>query len=292
MKSVLILIYFNEHGFPINGTTFHIYELGLKLQEYGFDVVVYNPFKSDHLSIKILESKYTNKLTMTNEFHVNNNNILLTSQFTTDNISYYNFTQAKICIHVITDMFKEKMENYLQLDKNMFIFSNKILWMYDDRIISSWSEPIDSIMMNKIINSKCNKIVYKWGLLQDPYYLKNQNLLSLSKKWLIYAKEYKGLSTSELVDKAIQYCDSLNLDYDIDTLNIRSPESYYAGLVYAKNQDFSGRLPFEFAMHNKPVKFIGTNKFYRDYLNISLETTQLEIPRLDISNLASYLESV
>lgn len=290
MRTIIILTYFDELEFPIHGTTFHMYEMGLQLQKLGFDVIFYNPFNFDNVSVKILESKYINKLPMTNEFSIYDN-ILLTSNFTFRCIPYYDIRQAKICIHLITDIFKAKIEQYLQLKHNTFIFSNKMMWLYDNRLISCWDNPDDIPIMNRIINNRYRKMVYKWGLLENSYYIENSNILP-SKKWLIYSGIHKGLSTLELIDQAIQYCDSLNLDYDIDTLNIRSPESYYAGLVYAKNQDFSGRLPFEFAMHNKPVKFIGTNKFYRDYLNISLETTQLEIPRLDISNLASYLESV
>ena len=186
-------------------------------------------------------------------------------------------------------MIEQIMIQYFQRNLLQFILSNRVVWMYDNRLVDSWTDLSDVAVMKQLIKTQ-KSILYQWGLLSKQYYKMNQKIIT--QKWLIYSGIVKGLSTPEIVNNAIEYCDSSKLEYNIDVSNVQSPESHYAGLVYAKNKDFSGRLPFEFTMHNKPVKFISTNKFYRDYLNISLETTPLEIPRLDITNLISYLKSI
>lgn len=288
MLPIVLLNYFDTDEFTINGTSFHLYEIGLRLQEAGFDVLFYNPFDNDNVSFQILISKYTNVLPIITDF-LTEDHVLLTKQCIFHKLPNYNINRIHTYIHLITDMIEQIMIQYCQRNLLQFILSNRVVWMYDNRLVDSWTDLSDVTVMKQLIKTQ-KSISYQWGLLSKQHYKMNQKIIT--QKWLIYSGIVKGLSTPEIVNNAIEYCDSSKLEYNIDVSNVQSPESHYAGLVYAKNKDFSGRLPFEFTMHNKPVKFIGTNKFYRDYLNISLETTQLEIPRLDISNLASYLESV
>lgn len=222
-------------GWSWNGSYMHSYEIGLLLREMGVSVT--SIFRCEEDSI-VFKKKYKNPLRyILYDEDIPHPHILLSYKF-----FYINRRTCKKLIHITTDFEKDKWELYLTYYPHLI---NDTYLLTASNVESTLCEIPPSIL-----SFLKTPILYTWGILGshmilDPNY-KN-------KKWLLYSRRDKDMSSEDTVKEAINWGAEHNIIVDIDPQFVNAPYLQYDGLLYTKHIDYSGRSPFEFALAGKPI---------------------------------------
>jgi len=242
-----LFIICNNNSEIINGTFFHVYELGLYLQDRGVDVY-FITVKSDKDFYSIRYTKTLKKITLKNytEHIIKKYNVLAYNIYN-DYQFYQILKKAQNIYHLITDgslycfqSCKNKWES------RSLEYIKRIQFLYDVDL----PNPIE----NEKIFMKNTKHKCSWGIYDKYYRITHEEC----NDYFIYARHndnrMEGIltySNTNKVEEAIQYCEENNISYVLDTKKCFNPWNKYKGLIYTRNIDYSPRLPFEFGIANK-----------------------------------------
>lgn len=243
-----LFIICSNDTFILNGTFFHVYELGLYLQDHGIDIYFITA-KSNEDLYSIRYTKTLKKIILKNyPRHIIKYNVLFYNIY--NNHQFYLISKnAQNIYHLITDgslyCFQSCKEKY---KSRSLEYIRRIQFLYDEDL----PNPIE----NEKIFIKNNKYKCSWGIYDKYYKITNEKC----NDYYIYARyndnRIEGISTysnTSKVEEAIQYCKENNISYVLDTKKCFDPWNKYKGLIYTRNIDYSPRLPFEFGIANKPT---------------------------------------
>lgn len=223
-----------------NGTMMHVYEIGMRLRDWGFKVfAIINPKHE-----KIYNSRYLYPLpTMANFSELGRY-----QKYVCLSYKFPEFELSDKCVHylkVVTDLEANKWplllsHNPLLLPKVILLIANNL----DQQVINE--------IPTNVYNNLDRGVVYDWGIYTKAALAYDFNQPPPN-KWLLYTRKDMELSDEETIERARQWADEQRLDIDEDPEMVINPHLKYKGLLYTKHTDFSGRLPFEFASVNKPI---------------------------------------
>ncbi len=241
-----LFIICSNDTFILNGTFFHVYEIGLYLQDLGVDVY----FLTAKHDIDFYSKRY-NKTLKTISLknyprHITKYNVLSYNIYNNHQF-YLIFKKAQNIYHLITDGSLYCFQTCKDKWKSRSLeYLKRIIFLYDKEL----PNPIE----NEKIFITNKKYECSWGICDKYYNITNEEC----DDYFIYARyndsRMEGISTysnKETIDKAIHYCKENNISYVLDTKKCFDPWNKYKGLIYTRNVDYSPRLPFEFGIANK-----------------------------------------
>lgn len=236
MKKPIILYLERSENTVWNGSMFHLYDMGCQLRDMGHHVMaLINPKDQN-----VYNARYTSSLPFVSSF----SDLGAQENFICMSYKFPPYKLPKTCRSywkVTTDLEGQKWPTLLT--HNMHMLSKMVLL-----IPSNLENTTDEIPSN-IYDAIPDKWLYAWGIYRNigavfPFH---------SNRWLLYSRKDRDLSSEDTIQEARDWAAQNSIEFDEDPGLMNNPYDYYAGLLYTKHIDYSGRLPFEFALRSKPV---------------------------------------
>lgn len=232
----------------INGSYFHLYELGLFLKSNGFDVMHWTDGINNELD-------YSQRYAETLPFLAGNTYPksfnYLSYKLPRNNMDVLD--KAKNIFLVVTDGILNV------LTKNggdcLIRYKDKLHFLYDTRLVNL----LEGSRMWEIFVEKGQTHEYNWGIGRSLKINPRK-----SGNWFMYSKTAKGQSNLDTIERAKLWAKNHKIHFIQDTMCCLDPWNEYDGLLYTRNQDYSGRIMFEFSIADKPVILFDCDDSFRN----------------------------
>lgn len=248
MKHPSVVVLTQSSWERISGSYFHIYELGLFLQNNGFDVFHWTDGLHNELDYT---QRYTTTLPCLSDGVFPKNFNFLSYVLPSNNTSVLD--KAKNIFLVVTD----GILNVLAADGGACLlkYKDRLHFLYDTRL----NNLLEGSKFWQTFCDMGHTHAYNWGVSRDIIVKPRK-----SGKWFMYAKTYKGQSQLDVVERAKHWAKENKIHFIQDMKCCLDPWNEYDGLLYTRNVDYSGRIMFEFSLANKPVVMFDSDPSFRN----------------------------